>query len=80
METNNVNPNDSSYRSPNNSGRVFGGIVLLLIGLAFFAREAGIYFPHWLFSWPMILVAIGLLPGGLRRLRQTSRNSRGSSR
>lgn len=69
METNNMNQPDSGNRSSNNSGRVFGGIVLLIIGLAFFAREAGIYFPHWLFSWPMILVAIGLFIGARRSFR-----------
>lgn len=64
-----MNSPDAGNRFSNNSGRVFGGIVLLIIGMAFFAREAGIFFPHWLFSWPMILVAVGLFIGARRSFR-----------
>ena len=68
METTN-NKQDSGNRLQNNSGRVIGGIVLLMIGVAFFARRAGLDLPYWLFSWPMILVVIGLYIGGRQSFR-----------
>lgn len=48
---------------PNNS-RVFAGLLIIGIGVLFFARQAGwAIFPYWLFSWPMILIAIGVYVG-----------------
>lgn len=64
MEANPNNNQDSGKtRIHNNSGRVIAGIVLLTIGFAFFAREAGLDLPYWLFRWPMILIVIGLFLG-----------------
>lgn len=52
--------NDSS---PNNS-RVFAGLFIIAIGILFFIRQSGWnIFPYWLFSWPMILIAIGVFIG-----------------
>lgn len=71
METNSkVNKNEGSgNRIQNNSGRMIGGSVLVIIGLAIFARKAGVELPYWLFSWPMILVAVGLYLGGRQSFR-----------
>lgn len=70
METNDMNKQDESgikYR--NNSGRVIGGLVLVVVGLAFFARQAGLDLPEWLFRWPMILIAVGLYIGSRQSFR-----------
>ncbi len=40
--------------------RALGGVVLIVIGLLFFARKLGIEFPDWLFTWPMLLIALGI--------------------
>jgi predicted membrane protein len=48
---------------PNNS-RIFAGLFIIAIGVLFFVRQAGWdIFPYWLFTWPMILIAIGLFVG-----------------
>ncbi len=39
------------------------GIFLLVLGGLLLARQSGIRFPHWFFTWPMILIAIGLFTG-----------------
>ena len=44
-------------------GHLWTGAALLIIGGLFLAREAGILFPRWFFTWPMILVGIGLFTG-----------------
>jgi predicted membrane protein len=54
------NGNDNK---PNNS-RVFAGLLIIGIGVLFFVRQAGwAIFPYWIFSWPMILIAIGVYVG-----------------
>ncbi len=53
----------------NNSGRVIGGIVVLMVGLGFLAHRADLDVPHWLFSWPMILVVIGIFIGSRESFR-----------
>ncbi len=40
--------------------RILGGVVLIVIGVLFFARKMGVDFPDWLFTWPMFLIALGL--------------------
>ncbi len=61
MDTQNQEPN---INSPRHNGRVFGGLFLLAIGAIFFLKEADFFFfPRWLFSWPMILIAVGIYTG-----------------
>ncbi len=45
-----------------NSG-LWAGVVVLCIGLFILLRRMGLDLPHWLFSWPMILIAIGFIMG-----------------
>ncbi|MGC3946285.1 MAG: DUF5668 domain-containing protein [Chryseolinea sp.] len=45
------------------SGRTFGGLVIVVVGTMLLAREVGVYFPGWLFSWPMWLIVLGFYIG-----------------
>jgi len=61
MDMQNQDPN---INTPRHSGRVFGGLFLLVLGAIFFLKQADfIFFPGWLFSWPMILIAVGIFTG-----------------
>ncbi|MEP7277832.1 MAG: DUF5668 domain-containing protein [Bacteroidota bacterium] len=61
METPNQDPR---FNSPRHSGRIWGGLFLLFLGAVFFLREADFFFfPSWLFTWPMILIAVGVYTG-----------------
>ena len=65
METNEVYKDEKGpYRPEQQSHRVIIGVILVLVGLALVMRNTGI-FPHFIdhviFSWPMLLVAIGLV-------------------
>ena len=51
------------HRIRSRKGKVLGGIFIVLIGAAMLAREMGVIFPEWLFSWPMLLIVIGLYVG-----------------
>ena len=42
------------------SENFIGGIILLAIGGILLARQVGADLPSWLFTWPMILIVVGL--------------------
>ena len=48
---------------------IFAGLFILGIGVVLLLRQSGIDFPFWLFTWPMILIAIGILGGIKHRFR-----------
>ncbi|RZK82183.1 MAG: hypothetical protein EOO92_02725 [Pedobacter sp.] len=55
--------------SNNSSSRICTGLVVLGIGLVFFLRNLGVFIPHWIISWPMLFVIIGLLIGYKRNFQ-----------
>jgi predicted membrane protein len=70
MESANTNESNTEkqpwhVREPkgSRSGRIFTGLIILTIGTIFLAKQMGVFFPHWLISWPMILIAVGLYVG-----------------
>jgi hypothetical protein len=65
METQNSNSNLETTNNPNpfNRGRMMGGVIVVAVGVLFLAREVGVDFPYWFFSFPMLLIAIGLYIG-----------------
>ena len=48
---------------------VLAGIILLIIGSALLMKKMDYPFPNWLFSWPMILILVGLFIGIVNRFR-----------
>ncbi|MBT1690870.1 LiaF transmembrane domain-containing protein, partial [Dawidia soli] len=55
--------------NPDQTGRVLGGVVIIIIGSLLLARSVGADLPAWLFTWPMIPIAIGLFVGAKHRFR-----------
>jgi predicted membrane protein len=52
-------------RNPHHNNR-WGGIVLIIIGILFLLHrlpQTSSYFPSWFFTWPMLLVGIGIFTG-----------------
>jgi hypothetical protein len=47
----------------NRSGSVLAGLLLLCIGTLLLLKQFGVPFPAWFFTWPMILIAFGLMIG-----------------
>ena len=43
--------------------RMFAGLMLLAVGALLLLRQIGFPFPYWIFSWPMIMIAIGIFIG-----------------
>ncbi|MEO5893998.1 MAG: DUF5668 domain-containing protein [Ferruginibacter sp.] len=44
-------------------GRVIAGLILVGVGAALLLRNTGFEMPGWLFSWPMILILVGIYIG-----------------
>jgi len=51
------------------AGRVLGGLVIVIVGLVFFLKTMGILFPVWMFSWPVLLITIGVFVGAKHMFR-----------
>ncbi len=47
----------------NRTGRMIGGLIIVTVGVVWLANEAGIFIPRWVFSWQMLLIALGLYLG-----------------
>ena len=60
-----------NYRR-NEHSRIYLGIILFGVGLAVLLRNIGFYLPHWLFTWPMALILIGLYSGLKHRFKYIS--------
>ncbi|MGI4750133.1 MAG: LiaF transmembrane domain-containing protein [Janthinobacterium lividum] len=54
--------NDLHHNPSKYSGKVIAGFVLTAIGLGLLFQQLDwFFFPSWLFSWPMILIIVGLV-------------------
>lgn len=54
---------ESRMERHDGKGHIWTGIFLLAIGGVALARSFGVPVPNWLFSWQMLLIAIGLFIG-----------------
>jgi predicted membrane protein len=44
-------------------GRIVAGLILVGVGAFLLLRNLGFWLPGWLFSWPMILILVGIYSG-----------------
>ena len=49
--------------------RVWSGVILLIAGVMLLAYKIGAPIPDWVFTWPVLLIAIGILTGIKSRFR-----------
>src|SRR5215469_18967741 len=54
---------DRQVRRKYVSGRLWAGLFLLLVGGVLLLDQMGFPLPNWLFSWHVLLIAIGLFLG-----------------
>lgn len=52
--------------------KIWTGLLLLVVGGVLLLRQSGYPIPAWLFTWPMILILVGLLMGIKHRFRDFS--------
>jgi hypothetical protein len=58
-------PSNDRHRS----GRVLGGLIIVAVGAMLLAREAGADIPRWVFSFPTLLIALGIYIGTRHRFK-----------
>ena len=51
------------WNKSSSSSRICAGLVILVIGMVFLLRNFGVFIPDWIFSWPTLLIVVGLLIG-----------------
>jgi predicted membrane protein len=60
MENNNINENKDPM---NNSGKIWAGLIIVVVGSLLLVNNIGFGLPSWLFHWSNILILIGLFIG-----------------
>lgn len=50
-------------------GRIFAGFAIIIAAALFFLKELGYYIPEWVFTWPTLLIVIGLISGVKHQFR-----------
>lgn len=75
VNVNNPDPNEQEFKNRiegrwggdpkmRSRGRVLTGLLLFFIGILLLLRTSNwVWFPDWFFTWPMILIAIGIFTG-----------------
>ncbi len=53
-------------------GRIIAGLILVGVGAALLLRNSGFPLPYWLFSWPVILILVGIYSGVKHNFKNTS--------
>ncbi len=64
------NLNNQEPIKRNDNGKQLAGFILVLVGATFLSRQMGVVLPHWFFSWPMFMIAIGLYIGAKSQFRK----------
>ncbi|MFC4210303.1 hypothetical protein ACFOWA_03865 [Pedobacter lithocola] len=55
--------NSNNNLSNNSSSRMFSGLIIVLIGIAFLINTLNLDLPRWIFSWSNLLILVGIFIG-----------------
>ncbi len=55
--------NFNNWKKNEQRGRIVTGLFVIGAAILFFIREAGTIIPHWIFTWPTLLIVIGIISG-----------------
>lgn len=65
------NLNQRKFGNSSASGRVFAGIILMVVGIVLFAKQFGLDLPYWVFRWEMFLIVLGLFLGAKNSFKRS---------
>jgi len=69
---NDINDIDQNRRGPKN-GKIIAGFILLVIGAVLLTEQiSGLFFPSWVFGFPMWLLVIGIYIGAKHNFKKPS--------
>jgi predicted membrane protein len=64
--------NDIDIQNKPRNNKVLAGIILLVVGLMLLVHQLDLFFfPFWLFSWPTLLIVIGVYSGAKHNFRNS---------
>jgi Domain of unknown function (DUF5668)/Cell wall-active antibiotics response 4TMS YvqF len=55
--------NKKNKAKRNESDRIVGGVILVAVGIVLLLRNMGFLMPSWLFTWPVIVILVGIYTG-----------------
>jgi predicted membrane protein len=55
-----------------NNGNIIAGLIIIAIGATYMLRNVGFPFPEWLFSWPSLLIIVGIYSGVKHNFRNNA--------
>lgn len=73
MENQINNPQHENFHQGTYNSKTIAGVLVLGLGILFLLKGINfILFPHWLFSWPMILIAYAVYSGAKHNFRKSN--------
>ncbi len=54
------------------SSKIIAGVIIVAVGVALLLRNMGFLLPRWLFTWPMILILVGIYTGFKNNFKNNS--------
>lgn len=64
--------NFKNWEKNQRRSRICAGILVLGAAVLFFLKEAGYFIPSWVFTWPVLLIAIGIISGIKHKFRHAA--------
>jgi predicted membrane protein len=64
---------DINYTNKPRNGKSLAGVIILVVGLVLLVKQFNLFFfPHWLFSFPMAIIALGFFIGAKNNFRNVA--------
>lgn len=64
---------NTNNKEQNSEGsKVIAGVIIVAVGVALLLRNIGFLLPNWLFTWPMILILVGIYTGFKHNFKNNS--------
>lgn len=64
------NLNNEELFQRHRKGKIYGGVIVLIVGLLLLLNQSGIPMPSWLFTWPVFLIVLGIYIGAKHQFRK----------
>lgn len=57
----NVVKMDENWESRQRNAKILTAVIIIAVGILILLKQTGMYIPHWILSWEMILITIGVV-------------------
>ena len=57
------NEDFNRWQKNQSKGRIAAGVFVILAGIVYLYKQMGYFIPEWFFTWPTLLIAIGIVSG-----------------